>query len=221
MRLFKAALATVGASALLVGALASPALADVKLPVYGGVNDVTTAASVVPYLSDRGIIMTATEQATSDYIVAEGTVRQEFLFPVTTPSALLLEDNVVTGNEGSVVGGKVKTLGAIKFTHTHNGQKAKLGGWIMNLNTMRVYATVVNGDPVSPMAVFRIVLVDPPLYPSYDRKTNPTAATLGGINLYLTSGAAKWLNSELIVKAFPTNGTMRFAFVSTYLDLMK
>lgn len=222
MRLFKSALATIGVSAVLMGVMAAPALADKTVPVYGGITNVTTAAPVVPYLSDRGILMTPTGGATSDYVMKGTEVRQFFNFAIHGPSYITLEDNQVAGPVGSIVGGRIAHLGGIRFLHTHNGQKAQLGNFVVNLNKGFVFATQMNGDPLTkPVAVFRIVINDPPLYPVYNQKVDPTKAKVTGVTLFMTSGAATLLNSELKVKAFPTDGSLKFGFVVIKANLVR
>jgi hypothetical protein len=217
MKLLKAAIATMGASALLIGAMAAPALADQKVPLYGGDTQVTTAAGVLQNLTARGITMTPRAQATSVRVEKAGTIRQQFTFPITTPSFLTLEDNAITGEVGSIIGGKVVHRGGIKFTHTHNGNRVAVGGFVVNLNKGKVFATWLNGDKVDPIAIFKIVQVDPPLYPVYNQKVDPTKATVRGLNLYLTPGAATLLNDTLKVQAF--DSSVLFASAVTKADL--
>jgi hypothetical protein len=97
-----------------------------------------------------------------------GVVRQRFVFGIEQPSNLLLEDDQVTGRVGSVVGGRIQHLGATKFLHAKATKSLKLGGFGLNFNY----------DTVS--------VVNPPLYPTYDDKDNPTTATVSELRLTLT-----------------------------------
>jgi len=220
MRFLKTALATAGASALLVGTLAAPALADENVPLYGGTTQITTVAKVVPYLTGHGIVMTPGEEATNEVIIKNGVVRQRFGFGITTPSNLMLEDDPITNEVGSVVGGSVGHFGAVKFLNTNKGKTLMLGGFVVNFDENRVFATTLNGDPIDPVAAFRLVVIDPPLYPVYDPVISPTTATVSGINLYVTRNAAKTLNETLGTHAFKTDGTMKFAKVVTMANLV-
>lgn len=219
MRLAKTVTAILGASMLLVGTVATPALADTDLAVYGGKTKITTTGETLTELLHHGVIMSAAEGAKSLRVRDDGVVRQRFVFDITTPSNLMLEDDPVTGKVGSVTGGRYQHLGAIKFLKTQTAKSLKIGGIGLNFNYMTVFATEVNGDPVDPMALFQVHVVDPPLYPVYDDKDNPTTATVSELRLTLTKDAADLLNDELNARVF--EGGMKFGHVVSVGHLIK
>ena len=219
MRLAKTVIAIMGASMLLVGTVATPALADTDLSVYGGNTKITTSGETLTELLHHGVVMSAAEGAKSVRVRHEGVVRQRFTFGITTPSNLMLEDDPVTGKVGSVTGGRYQHLGAIKFLKTQTAKSLKLGGFGLNFTYMTVFATELNGDPVDPVAVFQVHVVDPPLYPVYDSKSNPTTATVSELRLTLTQDAADLLNNELNARVF--EGGMKFGHVVSVAQLVK
>ena len=219
MRITRAALAVMGASALLVGSLAGTALADTNVPIYGGHSNITTTAKSLPAITEAGIIMWAADGATSVYKTKQGEARQQFSFDIVTPSNLMLEDDEVTNKVGSITGGKVAHIGAIQFLNTNKGKLVKVGDFSVNFNTMKVYAKSLNGDPIDPLAVFSLVPIDPPLYPAYDDETTPTEATVSGVNVFMTGKGANALNDALSTRFF--DGGFKFGKVLSVADLVE
>jgi len=219
MRLSRKVLAIVGASTLLVGTVAAPAMADSTVPIYGGRTEITTTAKVLHNLTAAGILMKGTNGASSVIIRKGGEARQQFTFSVTTPSKLTLEDNPIGGTVGAVTGGKVTHTGTIRVLNTNNGKVMKFGDFVVNFDRMKVFARSINGDMVDPVAVFVVKVFDPPLVPTYNDKTAPTKARVAGIGIHLTRGAASLLNGELNSKVF--EGGMMFGKVVTVADLVK
>jgi hypothetical protein len=218
MRFLKTALATLGASALAVGMMAAPAMADTNMPLYGGQSDVTTTNAALTHLTTRGILMSGFDGAT-DVILHQGPAQQKFSFELTTPSNLMLEDDVVNPQKvGSVTGGRISHNGAIKFINVKNGKHLAVGDFIVNFNKDKVFATMLNGDPIDPLAVFNIVTVDNNLFPIYKPEGDPTTATLSGINLFMTGGAASALNEALDSHAFDA---MKFGKIRTVADIVE
>jgi hypothetical protein len=162
--------------------------------------------------------MTAANGATSTRVRDHGVIQQRFVLPITTPSSLLLEDNPITHKVGSVVGGRIQNLGSIKFLKTQTGKALSLGGFVLNFGAMKVYATTQNGDPLSsPVAMFRVHIINPPLYPAYDNPNDPTTATVAGLRLNLAPDAATLLNNELSAQVFVSG--MKFGHLVSFADL--
>jgi hypothetical protein len=182
--------------------MAGPALADTNVPIYGGTTTITTTAKALPTITKAGIIMSGVDNATSKYITKAGEARQQFAFEIVTPSNVMLEDDDVTGAVGSITGGKVVHNGSVQFLNTNNGKVVDVGNFSVNLNKMKVYATELNNDPIDPLAVFNVVPVETPLYPTYDNDTTPTMATISGVKLVMTRSGAEALNGALRTKVF-------------------
>ena len=218
MKISRAALAVVGASALLVGTMAGPAMADTNVSIYGGTTTITTTAKALPTITKAGIIMSGVDSATSNYVTKTGEARQQFAFGIVTPSNLMLEDDPVTNVVGSITGGKVAHNGSVHFLNTNNGKVVDVGNFSVNLNKMKVYATKLNGDPIAPLAVFNVVPVETPLYPTYDNDTTPTMATVSGINLVMTGSGADALNGALGTKVFA--GGLKFGKAVAVAELL-
>jgi hypothetical protein len=218
MKTLRTALAFAGASALLVGAMTAPALADTNVPIYGGTTTVTVTSSALPKITRAGIVMWGVNGASSKYVSGKS-ARQEFAFGITTPSSIKLEDNAAGGKVGSVVGGRIQHKGSIKFLNTNNGKVAKVGDFVVNLSKMKVFATKLNGDPIDPTAVFTVVPVKTPVMPTYNKKNAPTVAKVSGLNLKLTKTGAGALNDLLKTKFFDAGFV--FAKASVKADLVK
>jgi hypothetical protein len=218
MKISRAALAVVGASALLVGTMAGPAMADTNVPIYGGTTTITTTAKALPTITKAGIIMSGVDGATSSYITKSGEARQQFAFDIVTPSNLMLEDDEVTGVVGSITGGKVLHSGSVHFLNTNNGKAVNVGDFSVNFNKMKVYATELNGDPIDALAVFNLVPVETPLYPTYDDEVTPTMATVSGVNLVMTGSGADALNGTLGTKVF--DGGLKFGKAVAVAELV-
>lgn len=219
MRISRAVLAVMGASALLVGSLAGTALADTDTPIYGGQSTITTTAKSLPAITRAGLIMWGVDGATSVYKTKQGQARQQFGLDIVTPSNLMLENDDITGEVGSITGGKIAHMGAIEFLNTNNGKLVKVGDLIVNFNKMKVFANSVNGDPVDSLAVFSLVPLDPPVYPVYDDEVTPTEATVSGINLVMTGKGAGALNDALSTKFFDSG--FKFGKVLSVANLLE
>lgn len=219
MRISRAALAVVGASALLVGTMAGPAMADTNVPIFGGSTTITTTAKSLPTITRAGIVMWGEDGATSTYITKQGEARQRFAFDIVTPSNLMLEDDPVTGAVGSITGGKVAHTGSVHFLNTNNGKVVDVGNFSVNFNKMKVYATELNNDPIDPLAVFNVVPVETPLYPVYDDEVTPTMATISGVNLVMTGSGADALNGALGTKVF--DGGLKFGKAVAVAELVE
>jgi hypothetical protein len=201
MKFTRAALALAGATALVVSGMAAPALADEVKPIYGGTTTITTTAKSLPKITKAGIVMGA-QDATSAYVTKKGEARQQFTFDIATPSNLKLEDDPITNKEGSVTGGRVTHTGAITFLNTKNGKDVAVGDFVINFKKGKVFATSVNGDAIDPLAVFKLDVIDPPLYPVYDDDVTPTTAKIAGVNLLMTAKGADTLNTALKTSVF-------------------
>ena len=218
MKISRAALAVVGASALLVGTMAGPAMADTTVPILGGTTTITTTPQALPTITKAGIIMSGVDSATSNYITKTGEARQQFAFGITTPSSLLLENDPVTGAVGSITGGKIAHNGSVHFLNTNNGKVVDVGNFSVNFNNMKVFATQLNGDAITPLAVFKLVPVETPLYPVYDNDVTPTMATVSGVNLVMTGSGADALNGALGTKVFA--GGLKFGKAVAVAELV-
>ncbi len=218
MKISRAALAVVGASALLVGTMAGPAMADTSVPIFGGTTTITTTAKSLPTITKAGIVMSGVDSATSKYMTKTGEARQQFAFDIVTPSNLMLEDDPVTGAVGSITGGKILHNGSVEFLNTNNGKVVTVGVFSVNFNNMKVFATNVNGDPITPLAVFKLVPVETPVYPTYDDEVAPTMATVSGVNLVMTGSGASTLNSALGTGVF--DGGLKFGKAVAVAELL-
>jgi hypothetical protein len=219
MKFTRAALALAGATALVVSGMAAPALADTDVPIYGGTTTITTTAKALPKITGAGIVMWGTDGATSAYVTKKGEARQQFTFDIVTPSNLKLEDDPITNEEGSVTGGRVTHKGAITFLNTKNGKKVAVGDFIINFKKGKVFATSVNGDAVDPLAVFKLDVIDPPLYPVYDDELLPTTAKIAGVNLLMTAKGADTLNELLKTGVFAKD--LKFGKAVAKADLVE
>jgi hypothetical protein len=221
MKFSRAVLAVVGASALLVGTMAGPAMAETDVPIYGGTTTITTTAKSLPAVTKAGIIMIGIDGADSAYVLKDDQTRQWFDFDIVVPSNLLLEDNAVTQEVGSIVGGKIAHSGSIEFINTNNGKAVHVGTFFVNFNKMKVFAKSLNGDTIDPLPVFKVVPVETPLYPVYEDVTapaEPTFATVSGVKVLMTGKAANALNSSLKTKVF--EGGLKFGKVVTVAELV-
>lgn len=218
MKFTRAALALAGATALVVSGMAAPALADTDVPIYGGTTTITTTAKALPKITGAGIVMWGSDGATSKYLTSMDKAQQQFGFDIVTPSSLMLEDDEATNAVGSVVGGKILHQGDVTFLNTNNGKMLDVGDFAVNFNKMKVFARSVNGDAVDPIAVFKLVVIDPPLYPELDDETTPTTAEVSGVKLLMTGKGAKALNSLLKTKVFAKD--LKFGKAAALADLV-
>jgi hypothetical protein len=211
MKAVRSVLVMLGATALLVGTAAAPALADTKVPLTGGTTSITTSKTVLPALTANGILMKTRDGASSTFVrKVGGPMQQRFMFPIVSPSAIMLQ-NDPQGKLGTVTGGVVNHRGDLQFFNVNNGRQITLGDFRVSIKSGRVLATTRNGDPMNkPIAVFKITFVKTPVYPKYDNKNNPTRATISGIKLTLTPRAGAALNDALRISVFPTDGSLLF-----------
>ncbi len=193
-------------------------MAETNVTIYGGTTTITTTAKALPTITKAGIIMSGVDSATSKYITKSGEARQQFAFGIVTPSNLMLEDDDVTGAVGSITGGKVLHSGSVHFLNTNNGKVVDVGNFSVNFNKMKVFATELNNDPIDPLAVFNLVPVETPLYPTYDDDVLPTIATVSGVNLVMTGSGADALNGALGTKVF--DGGLKFGKAVAVADLL-
>jgi uncharacterized protein YraI len=217
MKLSRAALAVAGASMLVAGAVAMPAIADTDVTVYGGTTTITTTPAALPKITKAGIVMWGADGATSTYKTSKGEARQQFVFSIEKPSNVMLEDDDVTNKVGSLTGGVVNHNGDVMFLNTNNGRKLSVGDFRINFKSMKVLATTVNGDPVDGIAVFNLVAVDPPIYPSLNE--DETQATIAGVNVVLTGKGADALNDALNTKVF--DGGLKFGKAVAVADIVE
>lgn len=219
MRITTKVLTALGAAALVAGTMAGPAMADTDLPIYGGHTEVTVPHNMLHHLTNKGIDMTGADGASSIIIGKADTSKQRFTFGVTTPSNLMLEDNPIGGVVGEVTGGRIAHLGTIRLVNIANGKEMKFGDFVVNFNRMKVFATSLNGDAITPLPAFVINFNAPGLVPTYNDQDPPTKARLAGLHLHITGGAAKLLNDELNSNAFKSG--MKFGKVVTVAELVK
>ena len=220
MKALRSVLVMLGATALLVGTAAAPALADTKVPLTGGTTYILTSKTVLPTLTSKGIVMRTRDGAGWKYVRKVGQPMQQlFAFSIVKKSYVTLEDNPQL-KVGSLTGGVVNHKGDIQFFNVNNGQQITLGDFRVNIKTSRVLATTLNGDQLTkPIAVFSITYVKTPVYPKYNDKANPTRARISGIKLTLTAGAGTALNKALRTTAFPTDGSLLFGTAKVWATL--